>query len=731
MSFKETLNRNGRRTIALLSNVTNTYYDYRLFRYIHNAALSHNANLVTFNSCSFDSTLNYNYEYQNNLMFYFPHTGIIDGLIFLPSMVINYSTKSRYQKIIDRLSSIPYITLSSSSNGHPGVFTDNSVAFREIINTLYHNQGKRLFAFIKGPPDNSESGERYQGFLDGLKDCGIELDERYVFQGDFWLTGGYAAMKEFYCRKIPRPEVIICSNDYTAFAVYKELAAKAWNIPDDVQVVGFDNTEDSRFCNPPLTTVNQPLEEMAQTAVKLLLQLIAGKDVPQKTVLPSRVLYRQSTGFGSYNFPIKYKYDPLSIILEPQCREFALKWLETLPVLNRDQQISSFVDMLQKTIEEDMDISVWEDFPMIVMKSYPQADASLIDALKLYISMYSGLQQGVKLTKFRQNNLINAQVFHRIISTFTLEELQQCICEEITKLGIKHFFMVAYPEPFELSIESNFNVPSRSRYLFGYVNGTKVQRKVLSPFFRTMDLLPHDIELPDKPLSFLVIASFFREKQLGYMIFDASSGEEQVYAILGMQISTAYRGILIFNEKKRKEKALKSALKQLKKSNRKLNELSVCDSLTGLANRRGFMLLGQKAFEAAQRQGRGILVFFGDIDRLKLINDSYGHEAGDLAIRLCAEVLKKTFRKSDIVARIAGDEFTIIAVDSRGCDIKQIEERLKENMSTLNQSSGYPWKISISIGHVLSSDFPEYSFPELLAKADHLQYEHKRRKHGS
>lgn len=664
-------------------------------------------------------------------MFYFPHTGIIDGLIFPPSMVINYSTKPHYQKIIDRLSSIPYITLSSSCDGHPGIFIDNSVGFREVINTLYHNQGKRLFAFIKGPPDNSESSERYQGFLDGLNDCGIGLDERYVFQGDFWLTGGYAAMKEFDKRNIPRPEVIICSNDYTAFAIYKELAARGWSIPEDVQVVGFDNTEDSRFCNPPLTTVNQPLEQMAHTAVELLLQLIDGKEISQRTVLPARVIYRQSTGFGSYNFPIKYKYDPLSIILEPRCREFALKWLQKLPVLKRDQLISSFVDMLQKTLDEEMDVSVWEDFPMIVMQSYPEVDSSLIDSLRLFISMYSGLQQGVKLTQFRQNNLVNAQVVHRIISTFTVEELQQCISEEITKRGIHYFFMVTYPEPFKLSIDSQKNIPLRSRYLFGSVNGNMVQRKVHTSFFRTTDLLPLDIELPDKPLSLLVMASFFREMQLGYMIFDASSDEEQVYAILGMQISTAYRGILIFNEKEKKEQALKSALNQLKKSNRKLNELSVCDSLTGLANRRGFMLLGQKVFEAAQRQRKGILIFFGDIDRLKFINDSYGHEAGDLAIKLCAEVLKKTFRKSDIIARIAGDEFTIIAVDSRDCDVEQIGERLSENMSALNQASGYSWKISISMGHVLSSDFPECSFSELLARADHFQYEQKKRKHRS
>lgn len=731
MPLKEMLNRSGRRTIALLTNVTNTYYDYMLFRYIHQAALSHNTNLVTFNCGSLDTTLSHYYEYQNNLMYNFPCTDLVDGLIFIPSMITNYSTRLRYQHILDKLSRTPYITLSTGCKGHPGVFVDNSSGFREVINYLYHTQGKHLFAFISGPSNNSESAERLKGYLDGLNDCGIKQDDRYIFQGDFWLTGGHAAMKELDRRNIPCPEVIICSNDYTAFAVYKELSARKLKIPDDVQVVGFDNIEDSQFCNPPLTTVKLPLEQMAQKTVELLLQIIDGKEVPEKTYLPTRVIYRQSTGFCSYNQPQKYKYDSLLIVLEPRCRDHALKWLETLPFSKRDQQLSAFVDILQKTLDEGLNVSIWEDFPMIVMNYCVQADALLVDSLRLYISMYSGLQQGMKLTQNRYSTQIIAQVVHRIISTFSLEEMQQYINEEITKLGIHHFFMVAYPEPFERTITSNKSFPPKSRYLFGFVNGKKIDRKESSKIFNTIDLIPPDIELPDEPLSLIIVASFFRETQLGFMIFDASSNEEQVYTVLGMQISTAYRSILIFNEKEKNERELESALSQLKKSNRKLNALAVCDPLTGLANRRGFLLLGQKIFEVMSRRRKGILVFFGDIDRLKSINDTYGHEAGDLAIKLCAEVFKKTFRKSDVIARIAGDEFTIIAVEPKKNDVQLIEDRLKENMSALNKSSGFLWQISISMGHVLSSDFPELSFTELLAKADLLQYEQKKRKHST
>jgi len=97
----------------------------------------------------------------------------------------------------------------------------------------------------------------------------------------------------------------------------------------------------------------------------------------------------------------------------------------------------------------------------------------------------------------------------------------------------------------------------------------------------------------------------------------------------------------------------------------KLNNLSQTDELTGLYNRRGFISLTRSSLELAQRMGKSGLLFFIDMDGLKVINDSYGHEEGDIAIKEIANILRSAFRKSDIVARLGGDEFTVFTTDTR------------------------------------------------------------------
>src|SRR6185369_5039973 len=98
-----------------------------------------------------------------------------------------------------------------------------------------------------------------------------------------------------------------------------------------------------------------------------------------------------------------------------------------------------------------------------------------------------------------------------------------------------------------------------------------------------------------------------------------------------------------------------------KHAEEKLRELSVSDELTGLANRRGFMLLAEQQIKLAQRTGKGLVLVFADLDRLKWINDTLGHAEGDRAIQDTALILRNSFRTSDIVARLGGDEFVALS----------------------------------------------------------------------
>ncbi|MEG4837375.1 diguanylate cyclase [Microcoleus sp. B9-D4] len=159
-----------------------------------------------------------------------------------------------------------------------------------------------------------------------------------------------------------------------------------------------------------------------------------------------------------------------------------------------------------------------------------------------------------------------------------------------------------------------------------------------------------------------------------------------------------------------------------------VRQLSVTDQLTGLYNRRGFFLLAEQQLKIARRTQTPYFILFADLDGLKKINDTLGHEMGDRVIVDAAQILKQTFREADIVARLGGDEFALFIPNFSGDLSTNFHARLQENIDRFNQQSERAY-ISISLGVQFGDLNNEVLLEQLLAKADKLMYEDKRTKH--
>ncbi len=159
-----------------------------------------------------------------------------------------------------------------------------------------------------------------------------------------------------------------------------------------------------------------------------------------------------------------------------------------------------------------------------------------------------------------------------------------------------------------------------------------------------------------------------------------------------------------------------------------ITSLSISDHLTGLHNRRGFLTLADQQLKLSKRTKRGMQLFFADLDGLKLINDTLGHEEGDKALIEMASILKDNCRSSDIVARMGGDEFVILTIDSQEGNPESLISRLQNQIEMHNNQKNRKYNLSISIG--CSSYDPENpsSIDKLMASADKLMYEHKKNK---
>jgi diguanylate cyclase (GGDEF)-like protein/PAS domain S-box-containing protein len=158
-----------------------------------------------------------------------------------------------------------------------------------------------------------------------------------------------------------------------------------------------------------------------------------------------------------------------------------------------------------------------------------------------------------------------------------------------------------------------------------------------------------------------------------------------------------------------------------------LRALLLIDDLTGLYNRRGFFTLGQQQLKTANRTKMTMLLLFADFDDLKQINDTFGHPEGDRALVETARVFRATFRESDIIARIAGDEFAVLAVETDKFSSDILATRLQENLEARNARKGRRYNLSLSMGLARYDPKHPCSIDELLARADKAMYEQKQR----
>lgn len=167
---------------------------------------------------------------------------------------------------------------------------------------------------------------------------------------------------------------------------------------------------------------------------------------------------------------------------------------------------------------------------------------------------------------------------------------------------------------------------------------------------------------------------------------------------------------------------------ELKQMEEQLRALSLTDELTGLYNRRGLITLAGQQLKMANRQKKGIYMLYADVDNLKGINDTLGHQEGDLALIEIANILKENYRKSDIIARIGGDEFVVIPVGATGGKIEDVTARFQKSIEVQNQKKNRSYRLSVSVGVSFYDPENHCSIDELLALAEKAMYEQKRLK---
>lgn len=210
--------------------------------------------------------------------------------------------------------------------------------------------------------------------------------------------------------------------------------------------------------------------------------------------------------------------------------------------------------------------------------------------------------------------------------------------------------------------------------------------------------------------------------------YDISSEKQKLRSLISLSSAVLFgmAGILlvaVFVSVSRANQYLRDRQRVLEE----LRTLSLSDELTGLYNRRGFFILAEQQIKIASRTKRGMLLVSADLDGLKKINDDFGHHEGDRAIVDAAQLLRRSFRESDIISRFGGDEFVILITEKPDINAEILFTRLEKNLEAHNRRVHRPYGFSISMGVATFDPRNPVDLHTLLMEADRSMYENKKR----
>ncbi len=271
------------RTIALvIPDITNPFFS-ELAKEVENSASDNNYYVVLVNT---EFSEERECEYLIRLL-----TKKIDGIILVPS-----GSVVRQEHLLPQKYNIPLLLLDRKLRGEHsfvGVYTDSEYAAFKSCELMIKN-GSREIAFIGGTPNASTSIERLNGYKAAMTHFNINYNINLIRQGNYTVESGYDAVMELAKQNI-RFSAILAANDLMALGAMTAVKEFGYRVPEDVEIMGYDNIILSKYCDPALSTCQQPTIDMGRRAVGNILKMIKGEKNIENVTLQPQLIKRKTT----------------------------------------------------------------------------------------------------------------------------------------------------------------------------------------------------------------------------------------------------------------------------------------------------------------------------------------------------------------------------------------------------------------------------------------------------
>ena len=674
-----------------------------------------------------------------------------------------FENESTFQSLLQRFAARPYVILQESipSNllGKTCITIDNYSSFCQCIEHLivvHHLQKIALLAGIAAHPDSTE---RVQAYRDTMNKYGLPISETMIEHGDFSEYSDYQA--SLLIDNNPGLEAIACCNDEMAKGCYRVCTKRGLKVGRDIAITGFDNFSTSRSLIPPLTTISQDTYQMGEMAVMQAISLLEGKQVdPIK--LKTKFHIRRSCGCfpdtvrklfllddSSSFMDIETVLKNISVDLtnaysnseKERSGSLVLEFLQHIHTLLSAERVISvekytLADWLQSFVEEYGSSTYLlakrlNDYMLQMPEQALQIPSmrDLYDILSYsqgFLFSYKASMVEKNLDDFRAQSWFIPELIRDLVEgdiddgSVFLE-----VVKRLHTIGLNHIYICLLPEPRALSNFESQNVPC-DVLIAAYHSDTVVRafpwaRMPLISSKDTLQSLP-DLQRTTHMMSFSI---FSGDMQYGILMCEADATKCSLLHVVGLQL-----GILTnFLDVKRKERIVASELNNTREKNEILNFLNEYDPLCDILNRRGFI---ERAIKLNRDNiGKNAICVFLDLDHLKEINDTFGHVRGDTALVAVSDILRKTVRSNDLVARIGGDEFVGMFLIDAPEQEYNFRSRLKQAFDHFNDTSGYPYYVEASMGMTCFTCDYKLEISTIVNNADQLLYEEKKHKRPS
>ncbi len=276
-------------TIALVVPEYSNIFYTEMFRGVEDIALKYGYMVMV---CNTERHAMSEIEYTNELL-----KRNIDGIIYN-----TYRTDDEMadylRQISERLPIVYMNRIFGDDENYACVYTDGFKSNRKAVQYLI-DKGKHKLGYVMNSEDVSIIEDRFEGFVQGLKDHGLELNEKWVYrvqrenEPDYIKLGRDAA--KYYASLKDRPDAILTATDMLAIGCVKGFNESKIKVPDEISVIGFDNVFVSALIDPPLTTIAQPVRKMGQAAAEILISSLQGKKIQNKVVFDGKLIVRETT----------------------------------------------------------------------------------------------------------------------------------------------------------------------------------------------------------------------------------------------------------------------------------------------------------------------------------------------------------------------------------------------------------------------------------------------------